>query len=789
MSDEHASHHRGDRHVEKGFELSSDIPRHRAYAYAVEERLKRNPHVRDAKVDLKAMKATVSFDPSGIDEEQIAELIKACCKDCKCYEHAHIHPGSAELEKQIAPERPSRAAHEHVAPSWQSEYGLETEHAVHGPQMVGALRNAFIVTASLALLVVAFSSTGEVIFGRLLPTPFGIDRNLLQFILATPAVIYGGWFFYAGALRALRQRTTNMAVLVSIAVLAAYVYSVGATFIFTGEPFYEAATVLLSFVLLGHWLEMAARGRTNEAIQALLNLAPQMANRAIDGEIETIPVEQVRKGDVLLVRPGEKVPVDGEIIGGSTSVDESMITGEPLPVTKGPGDKVIGATINQEGSIRMRAEKVGEDTTLNQIVALVQAAQRTRAPVQRTIDRVASLLVPVAVGGGALAFLVWLVFGGQDAVFALTAAIATIVIACPDALALATPIAIVVGTGMGAREGILFKNALALEGAAKIQVALFDKTGTLTEGKPEVREVITYGGLAEEELLRLAGALEVNSEHALAKAIVSAAGERSLHLPAAAGFQAVPGRGAVGEVEERSLAVGNAALMNERGVSLDMAAPQIERLRSKAHTIAFVEADGSLIGLIGLADRVKPESREAIKALKGIGVEVAMVTGDNRVTAEAVARELGIDRVFAEVLPADKAAKVKELQAEGKWVAMIGDGINDAPALVQSNTGIAIGAGTDVAVESGAIVLMKSDPRDVVAAIKLGNLVMGKVRQNIFWAIAYNAVALPVAAGILYPFFRILLSPAVAALLMSVSTITVTVNSIMLSRKRKLLAR
>ena len=785
---EREAHHRGDRYAEKDFALTDDIPKHRAYADMIEERLRRNPYVRGAKVDLKANKATVSYDPSGITEEQIAGLINACCKDCRCYEHAHILPGSAELDEQVAPEPAERAAHEHVAPSWQSEYGLETEHAAHGPQMVAALRDAFIVTAVLAFFVVIFSSAGQVVFRRPVPTPFGIDRNLLQFLLATPAVFYGGRYFYVAAFRALRHRTTNMAVLVSVAVLAAYIYSVGATFIFGGEPFYEAATVLLSFVLLGHWLEMAARGRTNEAIRALLDLAPQKANRMADGQIEIIPVERVMVNDILLVRPGEKVPVDGRVIEGSSSVDESMITGEPLPVSKNPGDAVIGATINQEGSFKMKAEKVGEDTALNQIVAMVQAAQRTRAPVQRTIDRVASWLVPVAVGGGLLAFVGWLVFGERGVVFVLTAAISTVVIACPDALALATPIAIVVGTGMGAREGILAKNALALEGAAKIQAVLFDKTGTLTEGKPEVKEVVALGGLTEGELLKLSGAIEVNSEHILGKAIAEAARESAGDLPSATGFASVPGRGAVGEVEGKRLAIGNASLMEERDVPIEEAANEIERMRSKAYTIAYVEMDGSLAGIISLADRIRPESKEAVRQLKDLGIEVAMVTGDNHVTAEAVARELGIERVFAEVLPADKAAKVKELQAEGKRVAMVGDGINDAPALVQADTGIAIGAGTDVAEESGAIVLMKNDPRDVVAAIKLGWLVMGKIKQNIFWAIIYNAIALPVAAGVFYPVMRVLLPPSIAALLMSVSTITVTINSILLSSKRKSLA-
>lgn len=759
-------------------------PNYPEYAGILEDRLMRQPSVTAVRVDLEKRVVTVTYNPSGITKHQLTQIVDDTCREI-CYQvHGHIHPASSEIEPQKAPEDIRQASHEHVAPAWQSEYGLETEHAAHGPEMVKTLRNAFIVTAILTAIIVVTSPIGETIFGRSIPTP--IDRNLFHFIIATPAVLYGGWFFFAGAWRAIKLGTTNMAVLVSVAVLAAYLYSVAATFIFGGETFYEAATMLLTFVLLGHWLEMAARGRTNEAIRSLLSLVPQAANLIMDGEIKTVPVEEVKKGDLLLVRPGEKVPVDGVIVEGRSSIDQSAITGESLPVSKQSGDEVIGATINQEGAFRMRAIKVGKDTTLSQIVALVEAAQRTRAPVQRIIDRVAAYLVPVAIGGGLIAFSIWLGLGDQGTIFALTAGISTIVIACPDALALATPIAIVVGTGVGAKNGILAKNALALEGSARIDTVLFDKTGTLTAGRPEVRDVVTVDDISREGLLRLVAGLEVGSEHAIAKSIVASAKEQGIMaLPQVSNYRAIPGRGAIGMIENREVIAGNIGLMEEEGIDVSKAAREVRRLQRENRTLIYAAIDGSVKGVIGLADRIRPESKEAVRELHDMGVKVAMITGDNRATAQAVADELGIDTVFAEVLPAEKAEKVKDLQRQGRVVAMVGDGINDAPALVQADLGIAIGAGTDVAIESGSIVLMKNDPRDVVRVIHLGHLVLGKIKQNIAWAIGYNAIALPVAAGVLYPSFGILLSPQIAAIAMSASTITVTVNSLLLSRQVK----
>ncbi|HEY3374636.1 MAG TPA: heavy metal translocating P-type ATPase [Candidatus Aquicultor sp.] len=779
---QHAAHpHEEERTVQLKIKPLPDYPE---YAAFLEKRILSQPSVTGVRVDLENSLATITYTPAGITEEELQQIIDAADEEVRHEVHGHIHLGSTKIEPQVKPEHVNHEAHEHVAPAWQSEYGIETEHAGHGPEMVKQLRNAFIVTAVLTAIVVATSPIGETIIGRTITLP--IDINLFHFIVATPAVLYGGWFFFTGAWRALKLRTTNMATLVSVAVLAAYLYSVAATFIFGGPTFYEAATMLLTFVLLGHWLEMAARGRTNEAIRSLLDLIPPTANLVVDSQVKQVPVDEVRQGDLLLVRPGEKVPVDGMIIEGQTSIDESAITGESLPDSKKAGDDVIGATINQEGSFRMRATKVGEDTTLSQIIALVEAAQRTRAPVQRIIDRVASYLVPVALGGGLAAFLLWLGFSTQGVLFALTAGISTIVIACPDALALATPIAIVVGTGVGARNGILEKNALALEHSARINTVLFDKTGTLTEGRPEVKDIISVGRYGHDELLRLVAGLEVGSEHTIARSVVNAAKERGItDIPQVSDYRAVPGRGAVGTIEANEAMVGNIAFMKEENIDLSKIEARSRKLEDEHKTMIFVAVNGAIEGVLGLADRVKPESKEAVRELHNMGIEVAMVTGDNKATADAVAQELGIDKVFAEVLPADKARKVKELQQQGRLVAMVGDGINDAPALVQADLGIAIGAGTDVAIESGAIVLMRNDPRDVVKAIHLGHLVLGKIRQNIAWAIGYNAVALPIAAGILYPFTGLLLSPQIAAIAMSASTITVTLNSLLLSRQAR----
>jgi len=533
-------------------------------------------------------------------------------------------------------------------------------------------------------------------------------------------------------------------------------------------------------VLLGHWFEMRARGGANDAIRTLLDLAPSKATVIRDGKEIEVPTGDVVVADLLLVRPGSKVPVDAVVEEGESEVDESMVTGESLPISKSPGSKLIGGSINEDGSLRARAERVGSDTALAQIVKLVQEAQNSKAPGQQLADRAAFWLVLVALIGGTGTLVVWLLTGATLQT-AILFAITVVVITCPDALGLATPTAIMVGTGLGATRGILFKNAMALETSARIQVVVFDKTGTLTKGEPEVVEVVA-NGVDEPELLRLAAAVERKSEHPLAEAIVKRAAAAGVDQIVATGFTNVPGQGAVAIVGGHRVAVGNARLLNHEHVSLDGIGPDLSRLSAEGKTVVAVAVDGKAAGLFAIADAPRPTSRQAVAALQASGIEVAMLTGDNQSTAERIATELGVKTVIAEVLPGDKAKKVTELQQAGKKVAMVGDGVNDAPALAQADLGIAIGAGTDVAIETADIVLMRSDPLDVVIAFTIGRATLRKMQQNLAWAVGYNAIALPIAAGAFEPAFGLVLRPEIAALSMSGSSVLVAVNALLLKR-------
>ena len=575
-------------------------------------------------------------------------------------------------------------------------------------------------------------------------------------------------------------KTLDMMVLVAVAIGTGFVYSLAATFFIDGEVFYEASAFLAAFVLLGHWFEMRARGGANDAIRALLDLAPPKAVVIRDGRELELPTAEVAVGDLLLLRPGSKIPVDAEVDEGESSVDESMVTGESLPVSKHPGDRLIGATINKQGTLRARATAVGSDTALAQIVKLVQEAQNSKAPAQRLADRAAFWLVLVALLGGLGTFLVWLGLG-KSVTGALLFAITVVVITCPDALGLATPTAIMVGTGLGARRGILFKNAVALEQVASLDTVVLDKTGTLTKGEPEVVAVVPADGIDENELLRLAAAVERESEHPLAEAVVRAAKERGLEPPRAEAFEAVAGHGAIATVEGQRLVLGNARLLERERVTLDGLSERAAALAGEGRTVVHVARDGRAAGLVAIADAPRETAAAAIAALKEIGVRPVMLTGDNRQTAEHIARELGVDEVFAEVLPEDKAQKVKELQAQGRKVAMVGDGVNDAPALAQADGGIAIGAGTDVAIETADVVLMRSDPLDVATAVQIGRGTVRKMRQNLGWAIGYNSLALPIAAGVFEP-FGLTLRPEIAAISMSGSSVLVAVNALALKR-------
>jgi P-type Cu2+ transporter len=571
-------------------------------------------------------------------------------------------------------------------------------------------------------------------------------------------------------------------VLVAVAIGTGFVYSVAATFWIEGDVFYEASAFLAAFVLLGHWFEMRARGGANEAIRALLDLAPPKAVVIRDGRELELPTAEVGVGDLLLIRPGSKIPVDAEVVEGASSVDESMVTGESMPLAKRPGDRLIGATINKQGALRARATAVGSDTALAQIVALVQEAQNSKAPAQRLADRAAFWLVLVALLGGLGTFLVWLGLG-ESVTGALLFAITVVVITCPDALGLATPTAIMVGTGLGARRGILFKNAVALEQVASLDTVVLDKTGTLTKGEPQVVAVVTADGVDEDELLRLSAAVERESEHPLAEAVVRAATERGLEPPRAEAFEAVAGHGAIATVEGARLALGNARLLEREHVTLDGLSKRAAELAGEGQTVVPVARAGRAAGLIAIADAPRETAAAAIAALKELGIRPVMLTGDNRQTAERIAHELGLDEVIAEVLPEDKAQKVKELQSQGRKVAMVGDGVNDAPALARADVGIAIGAGTDVAIETADVVLMRSDPLDLAAAVQIGRGTVRKMRQNLGWAIGYNSLALPIAAGVFEP-YGFTLRPEIAAISMSGSSVLVAVNALALKRLR-----
>jgi Cu+-exporting ATPase len=620
--------------------------------------------------------------------------------------------------------------------------------------------------------------------------------NWAQFVLSTPIVLWAGWPFFERGARSLRTRNLNMFTLIAMGIGVAWGYSAIATLLpglfppaFTRADgsvaiYFEAASVITVLVLLGQVLELRARENTSSAIKALLNLAPKTARRIRDdGADEEVGLNAIHPGDRLRIRPGEKVPVDGVILEGRATLDESLVTGESLPVGKSSGDKIIGGTLNQSGSVTMRAEKVGADTLLSQIVALVAKAQRSRAPVQRLADQVASWFVPLVIAVALLAFAAWAAFGPEPRFsFALVAAVSVLIIACPCALGLATPMSIMAGVGRGAQFGVLIKDAEALERMEKVDALAVDKTGTLTEGKPKLVAIRTLAGFGEDEVLRLAASLERASEHPLAAAIAGAAIERELALAEPSEFDASAGKGVTGKIEGRTLVIGTAGFLKEKDVGTVELLREANELRKEGATVVFVGIDGKAAGLLVIADPVKAGAREAIQALKAEGVHVVMLSGDNQTTAEAVAQKLGIEEVKAGVLPGNKSAAVEELCARGRIVAMAGDGVNDAPALAAADVGIAMGTGTDVAIESAGVTLLKGDLRGILRARKLSRLTMRNIRQNLFFAFIYNAAGVPIAAGVLYPAFGILLSPVIAAAAMSLSSVSVIANALRLQR-------
>ncbi len=638
------------------------------------------------------------------------------------------------------------------------------------------------------------NTSRDTLWTRIVP---GRVQRWLELLLATPVVLWGGWPFFVRGWQSVVNRSLNMFTLIGLGVGVAYLLQPGRSAASRDLPaflprwtggevavYFEAAAVIVTLVLLGQVLELKARSRTGAAIKALLGLAPKTARRLRDdGSEEDVPLDQVHLGDRLRVRPGEKVPVDGVVLEGTSAVDESMVTGEPIPVEKKPGDRVIGATVNGTGSFVMRAERVGAETLLARIVQMVAEAQRSRAPIQKLADQVAGYFVPAVVSIAVATAIVWGLVGPEPRMaHALVNAVAVLIIACPCALGLATPMSIMVATGKGATAGVLFRNAEAIEILRKVDTLVIDKTGTLTEGKPKLVTVVPAAGWDEQGLLRLAASLERGSEHPLAAAIVSGAQERGVELAGTESFESVTGKGVKGRVDGRSVGLGNRNLFENMGIDPGELAGKAEALRKEGQTVMFVAVDGKAAGLLGVADPIKGTTPEAIRQLHEEGIRIVMLTGDSRTTAEAVAGKLGIDEVMAEVLPDQKADAVKRLQGEGRIVAMAGDGINDAPALAQAQVGIAMGTGTDVAMESAGVTLVKGDLRGIVRARRLSRATMRNIKQNLFFAFVYNALGVPVAAGVLYPFFGILLSPIIAAAAMSFSSVSVVGNALRLRR-------
>jgi len=661
------------------------------------------------------------------------------------------------------------------------------------PELIDMSRR-FWVSLPLSFIVMVLGMS-DMLPGQPVQAFFGRWRSWIELALATPVVLFCGLPFFERGWASIKNRRLNMFTLIAIGTGAAYVYSVVATiapglfppsFRHHGEVavYFEASSVIVSLVLLGQVLELKARSRTSSALKALLGLAPKTARRLVDGgREEDAPLDRVQPGDRLRVRPGEKVPVDGVVLEGQSAVDESMVTGEPIPVEKAPGARVTGGTVNGTGGFVMRAERVGADTLLAQIVRMVSEAQRSRAPIQRLADVVASYFVPIVLTISALTFVIWALTGPEPRMaHALVNAVAVLIIACPCALGLATPMSIMVGTGRGAGAGVLVKNAEALEVMEKVDTLVVDKTGTLTEGKPRLVSVLALAGFSEDELLRLIASLERGSEHPLASAIVTGAASRGLTLGEAQGFRSITGKGVVGSADGREVALGNAALFAELGIDAGDLATRADEGRRQGQTVMMVAIDKKAAGLVVVADPVRATTEEAIAALRGEGIELVMLTGDSRTTAEAVAKKLGIARVEAEVLPDQKAAVIKRLQGEGRIVAMAGDGINDAPALAQAQVGIAMGTGTDVAIESAGLTLLGGDLGALVRARRLGRATMRNIRQNLFFAFVYNTLGVPLAAGVLYPVFGLLLSPMLAAAAMSFSSVSVIANALRLRR-------
>jgi Cu2+-exporting ATPase len=759
--------------------LELDGLRYASQKNVVESALGRRPGVVEVEANPATLTASVTFDAAAVSLEDLQEWISDCGFHCAGY----------SVPGHICDPMTGEAPTHHEGHEGHEGHGGHDHHGGDSAAMAAMaadMRNRFVVALVFALIITTYSHIGMDILGLDPPVPFGLRNDVWQLLLSLPVVFWCSSIFFRGAVSALRAKTLDMMVLVAVGIGTGWLYSTVVTLSGAdSDVFFEAATMLAAFVLLGHWFEMRARGGANDAIRTLLNLAPAMALVDRDGEAVEIPTGEVKVGDHLIIRPGSKIPVDALVDDGDSEVDESMVTGESLPVHKQPGSSLIGATINRNGVLRATATGVGSDTALAQIVKLVQEAQNSKAPGQRLADRAAFWLVFVALIGGLLTFLAWTVFSDVPADQALLYAITVVVITCPDALGLATPTAIMVGSGLGARRGVLFKNASALETAARIDVVVMDKTGTLTKGQPEVTDLLFAEGVDEAEVIALAAAVERLSEHPIAQAYVEFADARGEPRSSAAeAFENVPGQGAMATVDGRRVAVGSKALMDGADIDLAELRNTWTQLATVGRTVMCVGIDGTIAAVFGVADAPRETSVAAVDALRDMDVRVVMLTGDNQATAERIAEQLGITEVIADVRPGDKSARVAELQADGAKVAMVGDGVNDAPALAQADIGIAIGAGTDVAIETADLVLMRSDPLDVPLALTVGRGTLRKMRQNLGWAIGYNMVALPIAAGVFVPIIGLGLRPEIAALAMSGSSIIVAFNAVLLKRLR-----
>ncbi|MFV1917019.1 MAG: heavy metal translocating P-type ATPase [Patescibacteria group bacterium] len=750
-------------------------------------KLKSNPHIVDASMNLANGIVIVSFNEKKITPEKIKKIVADLGFTCSV-----SSPLLQGRPSKAAKDKPARKmSHEEMGHSKKEMEKMDHEEMMTDPTMAktmeGDMKRRFYISLVLSIPIIFLSPFGVQILNidwSFLP----IHPNWILLPLTSLVVFWVGNIFPIGAYRALKNKTLNMMVLISTGVLAAYLFSL-VIMVFVGidaETFFEAAAMLVTFVLFGHWMEMKSRRGTSDALRALFNLVPPKARVIRGGKEVEIPTSEVKIGDIIILKPGDKIPVDGEVVQGETSIDESLVTGESMPVTKNVGDSVVGGSINQSGSVEFKATKVGEDTALAQIVKMVAAAQNSKAPGQRLADKAAQYLVILAVGSGIITFGVWFLLLGEPLLFALTFAISAVVIACPDALGLATPTAVAVGTGLGAKHNILIKDAATLEQVSKVEAVVLDKTGTLTEGKPKITDVVAAEGFSEDEIIRLDAAAEAKSGHPLSLAVMDEAGRRKLKIPTkVSGFENLSGHGVKAMVEGRQVLVGTARLMEMNKVDITPIKKGLEKLLNEGKTLMILAIDGRVAGIAAASDPIKESAALAIEKLQKLEIEVAMITGDNKKTAESVAKKLKIKRVFAEVLPEDKAKYVKKLQSEGKFTAMVGDGVNDAPALAQADVGIAIGAGTDVAIETANVVLMKSDPVDILRAIRLSKATVAKMKQNLAWASVYNISAIPIAAGVLYPSFGITLRPEISALLMSASSIIVATNAILLKRVEK----